>query len=453
MKKSILIFLSVFFVAFLAVMAQKKVSIQKSDLSVLNVNVEQIDSVGFTNEGTLLNVYNNGVGTGVDVSSVDSIIFLENELNLLPVLETTVAGTPAYTSVAGSFQIKSAGGTTVTEAGICYAETTQPTIENAKTLTAVLSKNSSVSLTGLKAGTQYYARSFATNAAGTAYGPEITFTTQSYSMPVVQTISATYDYANNRATCLSRVVSNGGCTLTERGICWSTSRNPTINDSKFASGTSVGQYYALMNGLSLNSTYYVRAFATNCLGTSYGEELKVQPLMGNITYTLAQSVIDAGESVHNLIKTAMDSACFYYNRYTTFRGNIWVYYNAGIPTAQASYHGSIGFGPNTTYMWVGTAMHEIAHFVGSGTHGNWRSLLSNGVWTGTVASTLLKNLTGDVLRGDNNSNPIHFWPYGINYRSEITNLGSQANQEKALEIHCRLVQAMVVDDAKIPNTW
>lgn len=71
-----------------------------------------------------------------------------------------------------------------------------------------------------------------------------------------------------------------------------------------------------------------------------------------------------------------------YNRYTTFRGNVYVYYNAGIPTAQASYHGAIGFGPNTTYMWVGTAMHEICHFVGSGTRIEWQAL-TNGNWTGS----------------------------------------------------------------------
>ena len=149
----------------------------------------------------------------------------------------------------------------------------------------------------------------------------------------------------------------------------------------------------------------------------------------------------------------MDSACWYYNRYTTFRGNIYVYYNAGIPTAQSNYHGSIGFGPNTTYMWVGTAMHEMAHFVGSGTTLAWQSKLVNGIWTGTVASNLLKNATGEILKGDNNSNPIHFWPYGINYKSEITNLGSVTNQQNALILHCKLVKAMVIDDAGLPNSW
>jgi len=188
------------------------------------------------------------------------------------------------------------------------------------------------------------------------------------------------------------------------------------------------------------------------MGTFYGAQIKVQPLMGNITYTLDLDKT-AYPTQYNLIKTAMDSACWYYNRYTTFKGNIYVYYNAGIPTAQASYHGSIGFGSNTSYMWVGTAMHEVAHFVGSGTTTGWRNKLVNGVWTGTVANDLLKSWTGESLRGDNNSNPIHFWPYGINYKTEITNLGSQQNQQEALIRHAKLVKAMVIDDAKVPNSW
>ena len=125
--------------------------------------------------------------------------------------------------------------------------------------------------------------------------------------------------------------------------------------------------------------------------------------MGNVTYTL-----DVDKTVYpteyNLIKIAMDSACWYYNRYTNFRGNVYVYYNAGIPTAQASYHGSLGFGPNSRYMWVGTAIHEMAHYMGSGTTTAWRAQLSGGVWQGATAKALLLSATGEVLKGDNNSN-------------------------------------------------
>lgn len=272
------------------------------------------------------------------------------------------------------------------------------------------------------------------------------FSSGDYALPSVELISATFNYTNNRAICQVRVNSNGNCALVERGIVWSTGINPTIKDNKFASGTSVGTFYAMTDVLEINKSYYVRAYATDCVGTVYGPVTRVQPLMGNVTYTLAQSVIDAGERVHNLIKTAMDSACFYYNRYTPFRRNIWVYYSSGIPTAQASYLGSIGFGPNETFMWVGTAMHEMAHYFGSGTTNAWKALMVNGVWQGPVAQALCQQLTGQQLRGDNNSNPIHYWPTGINYRSEVSS-------EKDLVDHARVVKAMLVDDAKLPTSW
>jgi hypothetical protein len=243
-----------------------------------------------------------------------------------------------------------------------------------------------------------------------------------------------------------KVVANGGCALTERGIVWANKINPTIKDSKFASGTTVGTFYAMMSGLSLNQTYYVRAFATNCAGTAYGEAIKVQPLMGNVTYTFDQSVVNAGDRIHGLIKTAMDSACYYYNRYTPFRNNIWVYYNAGIPTAQASYHGSIGFGPNERYMFVGTAMHEMAHYFGSGTTTVWKGLMVGGLWQGTSGKALCLQLTGESLKGDNNSNPVHYWPTGINQREEVKSATDLVN-------HAKVVKAMLVDDCKLPTSW
>lgn len=267
-----------------------------------------------------------------------------------------------------------------------------------------------------------------------------------YSLPTVELTSATYNYSTSKATCVVNVKSNGGCSLVERGICWSTAKNPTVKDRKASSGVSTGQFYILTGVLALDSTYYIRPFAKNCVGISYGNEMIVKPTTGNLTFTMGIDSV-AFPTQYKLIKQAMDSACYYYNRYTTFKGNIYVYYNSGIPTAQASYHGSIGFGPDLNYMWVGTAMHEVAHFVGSGTTNAWKALLSGGIWQGAKGKEVIASFgTGEVLKGDNNSNPIHFWPYGINYRSEVKSATD-------LIRHAQLVQAMVVDDAKVPNTW
>ena len=74
------------------------------------------------------------------------------------------------------------------------------------------------------------------------------------------------------ATCSGNVTSDGGSSVTARGVCWSTSQNPTTSNSKTTNGTGVGSYTSNITGLSPNTTYYVRAYATNSEGTAYGEQ-------------------------------------------------------------------------------------------------------------------------------------------------------------------------------------
>jgi hypothetical protein len=68
------------------------------------------------------------------------------------------------------------------------------------------------------------------------------------------------------------VTYDGNSTVTARGICWSTNQNPTINDNKTTEGSGIGSYSSNLSNLSDNTTYYIRAYATNEKGTSYGEE-------------------------------------------------------------------------------------------------------------------------------------------------------------------------------------
>jgi len=77
--------------------------------------------------------------------------------------------------------------------------------------------------------------------------------------------STTVDYSG-------RVISDGGSPVSARGVCWSTSENPTTSDSKTTDGTGMGPYTSNITGLSPNTTYYVRAYATNSQGTAYGEQ-------------------------------------------------------------------------------------------------------------------------------------------------------------------------------------
>lgn len=86
------------------------------------------------------------------------------------------------------------------------------------------------------------------------------------------------------ATCGGNVTADGGSSVTARGICYSTSANPTTANSTVAGGTGTGSFTANLSGLAANTTYYVRAYATNANGTSYGAQQSFTTTTTTITY-------------------------------------------------------------------------------------------------------------------------------------------------------------------------
>lgn len=80
------------------------------------------------------------------------------------------------------------------------------------------------------------------------------------------------------ASCGGNVTSDGGFSVTARGVCWSTSQNPTTSDSKTTDGTGTGSFTSSITGLTHNTTYYVRAYATNEKGTAYGSQKSITAL-------------------------------------------------------------------------------------------------------------------------------------------------------------------------------
>ncbi len=88
--------------------------------------------------------------------------------------------------------------------------------------------------------------------------------------PTVITNSIT-SITQTSAVCGGNVTSDGGATVTTRGVCWSTETNPTINNAITTNGTGIGSFTSNITGLSANTPYYVRAYATNSMGTSYGD--------------------------------------------------------------------------------------------------------------------------------------------------------------------------------------
>jgi hypothetical protein len=163
------------------------------------------------------------------------------------------------------------GGGTITARGVCWSTNHNPTIEDNKTTNGSGIGSFTSSLSDLASQTTYYVRAYATNEAGTAYGEEKSFVTlQNIELPTVTTTDIT-NVGETTATSGGNVTSDGNGTVTSRGICWSTSPNPTIDDNKTTDSSGTGSYTSNLSNLASQTTYYVRAYATNEKGTAYGE--------------------------------------------------------------------------------------------------------------------------------------------------------------------------------------
>ena len=175
----------------------------------------------------------------------------------------------ASSAVSGG-NVVSDGGDNITARGVCWATTQNPTISNSHTSDGTGLGEFTSFITGLANNVTYYVRAYATNSNGTAYGEERSFTTQE-GLAVVSTKNVTNITATS-AVSGGEITDDGGFSITARGVCWSTSQNPTISDANTSDGTGTGSFTSSMTSLSYNTTYYVRAYATNSKGTSYGEE-------------------------------------------------------------------------------------------------------------------------------------------------------------------------------------
>jgi starch-binding outer membrane protein SusE/F len=212
-------------------------------------------------------------------------------LPVVPTLTTTAITGITGNSASGGGNVTVGGGATVTVRGICFGTSHLPTISNTKTSNGTGTGAFVSALTGLSGNTAYYVRAYATNSAGTGYGPEVTFTTL-VDLPVVTTTAVT---AITKVSAISggEVTYNGGGTITSRGLAWSTSANPTIAGSVIDGGTGTGIFVSNLTGLALFTTYHVRAYATNSAGTAYGSDIQFTTLANTRTWNVPGDYVSA----------------------------------------------------------------------------------------------------------------------------------------------------------------
>lgn len=159
-----------------------------------------------------------------------------------------------------------------------YAQTSKLEMVNGKWMTQ---------LSYLEKKTKYYYRYEFYNGYNVMWTDIFDFTTSDQQdKPTVETVGVD-NITMTTATVEGNVVNDGGSVVTERGICYSIFENPTISDSLRLAGTGIGRFTCEMTNLTNATTYYIRAFATNGEGTSYGEVITMRtvehPMMATVT--------------------------------------------------------------------------------------------------------------------------------------------------------------------------
>ena len=351
------------------------------------------------------------------------------------------------------------GGEYVTARGVCWSTSPNPTIEDVHTTDSIGIGSFNSVITGLTGGTQYYVRAYATNNVGTGYGSEVIFT--AINMPTIITTIDGVSY--NGAILTSNVISDGGAEVIERGICWSTTPNPTPNNAHIAEGGGLGDFTSFLSGLAYNTTYYVRAYAFNCEWAAYSNEVTFTTLAMTGACPEVPTVRDRDGNVYNTVKVG--NQCWMKENLRTTKyadgttipqdyGTYAVIASWNYPKDMASYKPMYGL----LYNWPAVMRNSSSSSSNpSGVQGicptgwhvpsyaEWTQLtnyvnsqsqyICNGI-DGNIAKALSNNIgwhssTGNVCavgnpNSDNNSTGFSAMPAGYSDRTSISHLGECA---------------------------
>ncbi len=190
--------------------------------------------------------------------------------NNSPVTTNGISNVTSSSAKSGGV-VTFSGSVSVSAKGVCWSTVSNPTVSDSKTDEGANVGSFTSVLSGLTPNTTYYTRAYAITSAGTYYGNEVSFNTLT-SIPVVTT-TAISGIGSTTAISGGLVISDGGSSVTSRGVCWGTTTNPTTSNSKTVDGSDVGSFTSSLTGLNPNTTYYVRAYAINSSGTAYGNQL------------------------------------------------------------------------------------------------------------------------------------------------------------------------------------
>ena len=190
------------------------------------------------------------------------------------------------------------GGASVTDIGICWSKQANPTIEDihksTKDTVTVLD------MTDLQENMQYYVRAYAVNKVGTVYSEEHVLTT--FALPEVRTEEVT-DIRLNSAQLTATLLFDGNDSITVKGFCWSTTKEPTMSDNHIIVESESANYTCLIADFLAETQYYVRAFAQNKIGVAYGEEksFKTQKTLPILTTSDVTEITETSVTIRGYV--------------------------------------------------------------------------------------------------------------------------------------------------------
>jgi hypothetical protein len=237
-----------------------------------------------------------------------------------------VTNITANTAISGG-EVTSDGGAAITTRGVCWSTNQNPTTADSKTSDGAGIGSFTSSIAGLKPGAAYYFRAYAINAVGTTYSSQATCSTLALA-PVLTTIDLS-SVTSTTASSGGNITSDGGSAITARGVAWSTTSLPTVSlSTKTMDGPGTGSFTSSITGLNPGTNYYIRAYATNSVGITYGNEVSFTTAIkigdyyqgGRIFYILQSGDPNyiAGQT-HGFIAALEDitSICWYIGGFTT----------------------------------------------------------------------------------------------------------------------------------------
>ena len=193
----------------------------------------------------------------------------------LPTIVTSPATNITQSSAVLNGNLTSDGGLPILDKGFCWDTIANvDTSKFRKTVLPFVTGAYSTSVDGLLTGKKYYVSAYAITDAGIAYGNEVSFITPT--LPVIITTPLS-SITETSVMTGGNVISQGGDSVRNRGVSWSTSPVPTGGPGQDP-GSGPGTFTYLITNLYPNTTYYVRAYAFSMAGISYGETLMFKTL-------------------------------------------------------------------------------------------------------------------------------------------------------------------------------